>query len=214
MRILTSTQRTDAWRQARLGRVTSSRAAAMLTQVKQGEAKGRAQLRTQLVLERITRAPQDRLAVTPDMLYGLSREADARALYEATCNVTVQQVGFVAHDTLAAGCSPDGLIDDFDGLLELKCCTPATHLAFLETGTIPRAHLLQLTHALWITGARWADYVSFDDRFPDGLQLVIGHVTAGQFDLVLYERNVRAFLDEVDIKERQVRSWAAESEVA
>jgi hypothetical protein len=214
MRILTSTQRTDAWRQARLGRVTSSRAADMLAQVKRGEAKGRAQLRTQLVLERITRAPQDRLAVTSDMLYGLSREADARALYEDTCDVTVQQVGFVAHDTLAAGCSPDGLIDDFDGLLELKCCTPATHLAFLETGRIPRAHLLQLTHALWITGAAWADYVSFDDRFPPGLQLAIGRVTAGQFDLVLYERNVRAFLDEVDSKEAQIRSWADNAEVA
>jgi predicted phage-related endonuclease len=214
MKLLVADQRTDAWRLARAGRLTSSRAADMLAQIKRGEAKSRRQLRTQLVLERLTGTPQEPGFVSADMQYGLRREPEALAAYEAESGLVVRRVGFCAHDTLAAGCSPDGIVDDFDGLLELKCCTPATHLDFLETGTIPRAHLLQLTHQLWITGARWADYVSFDDRFPSGLQLAIGRVTAGQFDLTLYERNVCAFLDEVDAKCRQVRSWAEESEVA
>ena len=106
--------------------------------------------------------------------------------------------GFVAHDTLAAGCSPDGEVDGFTGVVELKCCSSATHLEFLETSCVPRDHLIQLTHQIWVTGAQWGDYVSFDDRFPASLQLAIVRVARAELDLRLYELNVRAFLAEVD----------------
>jgi hypothetical protein len=31
---------------------------------------------------------------------------------------------------------------------------------------VPSDYLGQITHNLWITGAQWCDFVSFDDRFP------------------------------------------------
>jgi hypothetical protein len=57
--VLDVPQRSDAWRQARCGRVTSSRAAAMLATVKHGEAVTHASLRAALVHEQLTGRPQD-----------------------------------------------------------------------------------------------------------------------------------------------------------
>jgi hypothetical protein len=97
-----------------------------------------------------------------------------------------------------AGGSPDGIIGYLAGILELKCCKSATHLDFLKTRTIPANHLAQITHNLWITGAAWCDYVSFDDRFPDGLQLEIMRVKKTDVDLVAYELAASLFLSEVE----------------
>jgi len=70
--------------------------------------------------------------------------------------------GFLEHDTLMAGCSLDGHVGDFEGLVEIKCPQAATHLDYLKTGTIPGDYYKQITHALWITGAQWCDWLSFN----------------------------------------------------
>jgi hypothetical protein len=109
-------------------------------------------------------------------------------------------------------CRPLALIrashDERAGVVEVKCGKRATHLEFLRTGEMPREHLIQLTHQIWITGAEWGDYVSFDDRFPPPLQLGLVRVERGELDLRLYELNVRAFLGEVDRELAEVSALA------
>ena len=56
----------------------------------------------------------------------------------------------------------------------------------------------QVLHNLWMSGAQWCDWVSFDDRFPVPLQLVVVRVPRVDFEVMTYERTVRAFLDEVE----------------
>jgi len=199
MKILCTDQRTEAWHTARLGRLTGSRAGDMLAKIKSGgEAAGRRNLRVQLVLERLTNASQENGYVSADMQYGIDREPDAFAAYEAETGFVVETCGFLAHDTMMAGCSPDGVVGNFVGIIELKCCKSATHLEFLKTRTIPATHLAQILHNLWISGAQWCDYVSFDDRFPDGLQLEIVRVKKTDVDLVAYELAASLFLSEVE----------------
>jgi hypothetical protein len=214
VKVLSFDQRTDAWRLARAGRLTSSRVADMCATIPSGESAGRRNLRTQLVLERLTGTPQEPGFISAAMRAGLAKEPLARVAYEAQTGLVVHRVGFAAHDTLLAGCSPDGEIDDFEGLVELKCGLSATHLAWLKTGAIPLAHMLQLTHQLWITGAGWIDYVSFDDKFPPRLQLGITRVERREVDLRLYELNVRAFLGEVDREVAEVGALADERAIA
>ena len=200
MILVCSEQNTDAWRDARLGRVTSSRVADMLATLKsgKGEAAGRRNLRVQLVLERLTGRSQENGYVSADMQYGKDREAEAFAAYEALTGLVVQRTGFLAHDTLMAGCSPDGEIDGFHGLIELKCCKPATHLDYLKTRTVPDEYLKQIQHQLWVTSAEWCDFVSFDDRFPEPVQLMTARVWRKDIDLHAHELNVRLFLGEVE----------------
>ena len=208
MKILDIAQRSPEWYQARVGMFTASRAADMMATIKTGEAAARRDLRVQLVVERLTGQPQDDGYINAAMQRGIDKEADAFAAYEALTGNLARPVGFVAHDTLRAGCSPDGLVGD-DGLLELKCPKSATHLAYLRAKTLPKDYLYQLQHAMWITGARWADFLSFDDRFPSELQVFHVRVTRNETDIAAYEVMARAFLSEVERELEAVQALMA-----
>jgi YqaJ-like recombinase protein len=205
MTIIDCAQRTPDWYQARLGRLTASRASDMLATIRTGEAAARRDLRTQLVLERICGVSQENGYVNADMLRGQELEPAALAAYEAKTGTFVEPVGFCLHDELLAGCSPDGFCGD-DGLVEVKCPRSANHLSYLRANTVPKEHLPQLVHALWTTGRQWVDFISYDPRFPEPLQLfcVRYHRDAGE--MVSYELAVSIFLREVDREVEAVRA--------
>lgn len=198
MIVLTTDQRTPEWHAARLGRLTGSCAGDMLAKIKTGEAAARRDLRTRLVCERLTGESQEDAFVSKDMQRGIDKESDAFAAYEALTGEMARPCGFLAHDTLMAGCSPDGDVGAFAGLLELKCPKAATHLRYLRAQAVPADYLPQITHNLWITGAAWCDFVSFDDRFPAEHQVFRVRVRAADLDLAGYETAARAFLAEVE----------------
>lgn len=198
MRVLCEEQRTDVWHRARLGMFTASRAADMMATIKSGEAAARRDLRTQIVLERLTGMSQENGFVSADMQRGTEKEPDALMAYEALTGHIARPVGFLAHDTLMTGCSPDGIIGEYVGGLELKCPKSATHLSYLRAKTIPKDYLHQMVHGLLITGAQWWDFVSFDDRFPPALQVFHRRLERNDTDVAAYEVMVRAFLTEID----------------
>lgn len=206
--ILTADQRTPEWYQARVGRLTASRAADMLATIKTGEAAARRDLRLQLVCERLTGQSQDDGYTNAAMERGIELEPRAFAAYEALTGAVAHEVGFLGHRTLLAGCSPDGAVDGFTGILELKCPKSATHLGYLQAGAVPSTYLPQITHALWITGAAWCDFLSFDDRFPEPLQVFLKRVTRADVDIAGYEAKARVFLAEVDTATLAVRTMA------
>lgn len=207
MIIVPCDQRSEAWKAARLGRLTGSRVAdAFATLKKGGESAGRRNLKLQLVLERLTGQCQETGYTSYAMERGTLLEADARAAYEAETGVLVESVGFVAHDELMAGCSPDGLTED--GLIEIKAPLPAAHLEYLRGG-LPLAYKLQIVHGLWLTGRAWGDFVSFSPDFPEPLRLKVTRVAAQDCDLAAHELNVRLFLDEVEHELHAVQALMA-----
>src|SRR6185369_5940490 len=135
------------------------------------EAVGRRNLRHALALERLTQRPVDSF-LSFAMRQGQEREPAARLAFEIQTGRLVQQVGFCRHDSLAAGCSPDGLIGDDEGL-ELKSPEPHAHLACLRTERVPSQYVWQVQGGLWITGRKRWRFVSFNPDFPEELQLVI-----------------------------------------
>lgn len=204
-------QRSDAWFTARLGKLTGSRASDMLATIKSGaEAAGRRNLRVQLVLERVTGKAQEQGFVTPAMQAGIDREVDAAAIYEAATGRMLTASGFLGHDTLAAGCSLDGHVGDFEGIIEIKCPQPATHLDYLKTGTVPGDYLKQILHGLWITGAQWCDWLSFNPDFPEALRVKLVRIPRDDAAIAAYEKAAVAFLAEVDAECAAIGSLARE----
>lgn len=193
-------QRSAEWFAARLGRVTGTAAGPMLSKGKgSAESVGRRDLRIRLALERLTGNSQDDGGFqTADMKRGVELEPDALAAYEVAYGAAVSKVGFVQHADLMVGHSPDGIIGDFDGLLELKCPKSATHYDYLREGALPSAYLAQVTHGLYITGAKYCDFVSFDPRFPPALQLFRYRVELAPETLAAYELALKLFLSEVE----------------
>ncbi len=210
MIVLDIAQRSPEWFQARLGKLTGSRAADMLATIKNGEAAARRDYRLQLACERLTGQSQENGYVNAEMQRGIDMEPAALSAYEAATGELVEPVGFVAHDTLMAGCSPDGQIGKFAGILEIKVPKSATHLKYLRSQKVPTEYFSQITHNLWITGAQWCDFASFDDRFPEPLRLLCLRVDRADVDLVAYEKAALAFLDEVS---RECEAVATMAEV-
>jgi hypothetical protein len=196
--VIDAEQRSAEWFAARLGRLTGSRAADMLATIKSGEAAARRDLRVQLVCERLTGQVQEEPFINAAMQRGIDMEPSAFAAYEAVTGALVQRSGFLSHTEHMAGCSLDGHIGDFDGLIELKCPKSTTHLRYLRGGVVPSDYWPQIAHNMWVTGAQWADFVSFDDRFPPELQLFIVRVERKASDMEDYERKALAFLAEVE----------------
>lgn len=195
-------QRSEAWFQARIGRLTGSVAGDMLDVLKDGKSPGykRRDLLARLVCERLTERSQEDGYVNAVMQWGIDHEADAFDAYEGHSGNLVRRTGFLSHTDLMVGCSLDGDVEDFTGIVELKCPKSATHLGYWETGGVPPTHMPQLLHNLWVSGAHWCDFVSYDPRFPEDLRLFVTRVPRVELDVLAYAKTARKFLEEVQGK--------------
>jgi putative phage-type endonuclease len=196
--VIDAEQRSPEWFRARAGRVTASRAADMLAKTKSGYSTSRKNLLVQLVAERLTGLPQEDNYQSPAMLRGIELEPKAFAAYEATTGQMATKVGFLAHLDQPIGASPDGVIGDFDGILELKVPNPATHLTYLKARTLPSDYLPQVSHHLLVSGAAYCDFMSYGPNFPEALQVFLVRVYRADVDLDAYARELATFLAEVD----------------
>lgn len=202
-------QGSPEWLSARAGRLTGSRAGDMLATIKTGEAAARRDYRVQLVTERLTGRPQEDGFVSADMKWGTEQEPLARMAYEAATGIIVRETGFLALNEHMAGCSLDGDVDKFTGIVEFKCPKSATHIQYLTDGGLPAKYKPQVTHNLWVSGAQWCDFVSFDPRLPENLQMMIVRVNRADVDLAAYEAKALEFLREVESLEQSLRRRAA-----
>ena len=191
-------QGTPEWHQARLGRVTASKLSDVMASGRGGAPSAtRANYRAQLVVERLTGVPTEGFT-NAAMAHGTETEPQARATYILTTGRDVAEVGFIDHPTIAmAGASPDGLIEA-DGLVEIKCPNSATHIATLRGAEIDGKYLKQMQWQMACTGRDWCDFVSFDPRLPDEMQIHIRRVQRDPAMIVEMETAVRTFLAEVD----------------
>jgi len=194
-------QRTDAWRAARLGRLTSSRAAAMLSVPRskgEKETSGRRNLRWQLALERLAGTSLESDYQSNAMADGVAREADALRLYEATTGILLRRCGFLSHVDLMTGASLDAYVGDFRRIVEAKAPIAATHGEFIQSGEVPLDYVRQITQQLYISGAEACDYISYNPDFPERLRLRIVTVLRTDAAMEAHDKALRAFLAEVD----------------
>lgn len=202
-------QGTEGWRLDRAGRVTASKADCLTAKSRDGKSEGvaRRDYRVQLAIERLTGLPAEDAFVSKEMQWGIEQEPYARMAYEAATGEDVRQVGFLYLPDIPAGGSPDSLIGE-EGLLEIKCPKSATHIGYIQDNRLPPDYVAQLTHNLWITGYKFADFVSFDPRMPDYLQLFKIRVYREELDIAGHEASVLKFLGEVEALEKQLRARA------
>ena len=189
-------QRSDEWFAARLGKVTASKVSCVTSKTQSGYGSSRETYMTQLVLERITNTPTTFFS-NAAMQWGTDQEPFARAAYEAAIDVLVDEEGFVPHPTiLMSGASPDGLVRN-DGLVEIKCPNSATHKKTLLSNKAESKYINQMQWQMACTGRKWCDFVSYDPRFPEHLQLFVTRVFRDDELIAHLESEVATFLKEV-----------------
>jgi len=192
-------QGSEAWFEARIGKVTASRVADVLAKTKSGYSTSRDNYMAQLVCERLTKQKAESFS-NAAMQHGTDTEPLARAAYESLKDVLVDEVGFVPHPSIImAGASPDGLVGD-NGLLEIKCPNTATHIDTLLSQTVPSKYNTQMQFQMACTGRSWCDFVSFDNRLPEELQLFVKRVPRDDVFIKQTEDAIVKFLAELDDK--------------
>lgn len=192
-------QRSPEWFAARLGRVTASRVADVVARTKTGWGASRANYMAELLVERLT-GEQAPAYTNSAMQWGTDCEPHARAGYEFRLDVTVEEIGFVDHPTIAmAGASPDGLVGE-DGLVEIKCPNTSTHIDTLLTGKIPDRYVTQMQWQMACTGRQWCDFVSFDPRLPENMRLFVKRAERDTKAIASLESDVAEFLGDLDQK--------------
>jgi YqaJ-like viral recombinase domain len=157
-------QGTPEWFQCRLGIPTASEFHSVLAK---GEGKTRRTYMYKLIGEQLTGEVQDSFT-TVHTERGKIMEAEARALVLFDYP-DVREIGFIRRPISPlgsfVGCSPDALVGE-DGLLEIKTKLPHLQIAVIREDRLPPEHVAQCQGALWVTGRKWIDFISYWPGLP------------------------------------------------
>ncbi len=101
---------------------------------------------------------------SPAMERGIELEPEARLFYEEINQVDVFEAGFVTNEDIFpeyVGVSPDGMIKQDNGLLEIKCPLMKNHVTYLLKDALPNEYKWQVQGQLLVTGANYCDFMSY-----------------------------------------------------
>lgn len=200
-------QGSPEWHAARCGLVTASRIADVVAKDRTGKGWGvsRANYAAQLVCERLTGIVAESYT-NAAMQWGTEHEPEARAAYQFEKQKRVETVGFVLHPSIGdTGASPDGLVGS-DGLVQFKCPETKTHIENLLGAPIAGGYQKQMLWEMACTGRQWCDFVSFDPRMPESMQLSIKRFPRDEAAIAQLEADVVDFLNELRLTVHRLRS--------
>lgn len=198
-------QGSPEWHALRCGKVTASRVSDVIAKTKTGWGASRANYAAELIAERLTGVAAEGFT-NAAMQWGTDQEPNARIAYEFMEDVTVEQVAFVVHPAICdSGASPDGLVGD-SGMVEIKCPNTATHIDTLINQAIPTKYVTQMMWQMACTGRQWCDFVSYDPRLPESMQMFVKRVHRDNDVIADLESEVVRFLEnEVEAKVSALR---------
>jgi hypothetical protein len=130
-------------------------------------------------------------------------------MYEARMGCIVERTGFLSCGPIMVGCSLDGHVNDFEGVIEAKCPESATHLEYLRTREIPTDYRWQCVHNMWVSNARWCDFISFDPSFPVDLQFLCIRLERNELEIGAYADAASKFLAEVSVEVQDIQKLRA-----
>jgi putative phage-type endonuclease len=198
---MTAPQGSPEWLAQRVGLLTASRVANALATTKTGESEKRKSLKLELIGERLSKVAED-IFVNYAMRRGSELEPVAREVYRQRTGNEVTEVGLCLHDDIEwFGASLDGIVDGFTGggIIEIKCpMSTAKHVETLISQEIPEAHKTQIMAQLIVSDRVWADYVSYDDRMPEGYDLCVIRYEPSEAERCTMINKVITFLDETN----------------
>ena len=100
------------------------------------------------------------------MKRGTRLEADALSAYESHTGYEVEQVGFVSHDTLPLGVSPDALVSNRSFGLEMKCPSGKIQVKRLREKVCPEEYLPQIWLSMIVMGVEQWHFWSYHPNLP------------------------------------------------
>lgn len=151
------------WLRLRLGIITASNFHRIITPKTRKPSAQAAGYCNEILAEWLLGEPLDS-ASSQFMERGKGLEADAVRRFEFDRNCTVDRVGFCLTEDGLVGCSPDGLVDDEEGL-EIKVLSAANHVGALLAFD-PFEHVCQIQGGMYVTGCKRWTRMYYHPTFP------------------------------------------------
>jgi hypothetical protein len=158
-------QGSEEWHRLRLGIPTASEFHKIITPKKLELSSQAPAYMNRLLAEWIYGNQVDTFE-TPWMEYGNQMELEAVKAYEFEREITTQACGFISSDSGLYGASPDRLITEHRGILEIKCKSASVHVGHMICRDLYIEHMIQVQGQLWIAEAEWADIMCYSPHFP------------------------------------------------
>lgn len=158
-------QRSPEWFALRIGKPTASEFHKIITP-KTGQLSAQStdyahSILAELMLGKPLESPE-----TEWMVRGQELEDNAVEAYEFEMAFETTLGGFITDDAATMGCSPDRLVGD-DGLVEMKCPAPNTHIGYLlDRTSLEMGKRVQVQGQLLVTGRKWCDLVAYHPELP------------------------------------------------
>lgn len=213
MQYIDAPQGSEAWLQARVGKITASRFKDARDRLKpaKGETIGKPSAKccayaAQVAVERIAGRPIDKVFQNWQMQEGTEQEPAARRAYDLETGNIVQEVGAIATDDGQFLYSPDGLIGA-NGLLEIKTILSADRIVKIIGERDLSDFMDQCLGGLWLTGRQWIDLVLWCPALePIGGELTIYHINRDENAIEALEADLMAFSETVKRGEELLRA--------
>lgn len=192
-------QRTDEWLMQRVGKITASRFCDAMKKLKNGNpSEARLNYVRELVFEVLSGNPKQSVQANA-LKWGSEIEQYAREAYELKTGELVTLAEFVTHHKHPfIGCSPDGLIGE-EGGIEIKCPhNECIHIQTLVEG-MPVDHIPQIQGAMFVTGRKWWDFISYDPRQAPDYRLYIQRIHRDEDYIQKLEKELLEFWRDVQM---------------
>jgi putative phage-type endonuclease len=194
-------QGSPEWMALRIGKIGGSRVSDVLTEGRNGaESLIKRKYKNELIRERLTGKKLETYK-TPAMQRGIDLEPMARAWYEVKYNTFVDQVAIVLHPTIdGAQCSPDGIVEATNSLIEIKIPNPENHLDNILTGgkQLEQYYDQVQWQLACMPEKEFCDLISFDPDMPDHLQGFVKRIYRDDEYINNMQNAVIAFLSEIE----------------
>ena len=167
-------QGSESWKQAKIGVCSASRFSDILPGKTGKYRLSRENYLYELVAERLTGISKG-FRETAEVLHGKEYEEEARDAYSFITGNEITETGItILDDNLFIGASPDGLIGDIGGI-EIKCFDTKKHVKIILNG-IPDELMPQVQGNIWVHGAKWWDFISYDPRIKSTKNIFIQRI--------------------------------------
>lgn len=185
-------QRSPEWFALRIGKPTASEFDRIITP-KTGQLSTQSTDYAKCILAELMLGKPLETPETEWMTRGQSLEDNAIEAYEFETGRETSLGGFITDDAETIGCSPDRLVGD-DGLLEMKCPAPNTHVGYLlDRMSLEMGKRTQVQGQLLVSGRAWCDLVAYHPEMP----LVVVRVKRDEPFIEKMETALRTFVQQL-----------------
>ena len=160
-------QRSPEWFAIRRGKITASQVGMFVANASTQKAKDA----RQNLIDKLLGEMADGEDTAPSyedywMKRGTLLEPESISAYESATGHEVYHVGFIEHDTLPIGCSPDGMLVGMESGIEGKAVKGSTQIRRIRENVLPAEYVCQIHHSMIVCNAPWWDFWSYHPNLP------------------------------------------------